>query len=71
MIHELQGNLSVLEAAEYLRLSKSSLDRWRLTGDGPKFAKAGARVIYKRADLDAWLDDRTYRSTSEAGSQKQ
>jgi len=57
-------------AAEYLRLSIPTLERMRLTGNGPSFAKLtpGPRgsVRYRRADLDAWLASRLVRSTSEA-----
>lgn len=61
-------NMSVSEAAEYLRLSKSTLDRLRLTGFGPPYAQGQprGRVIYRRCDLDEWLAQRTFRSTSEA-----
>ena len=56
-------------AAEYLRLSTPTLERLRLTGDGPAFCKLtpGPRgsVRYRRADLDAWLASRLVRSTSE------
>ena len=56
-------------AAEYLRLSTPTLERLRLTGNGPAFAKLtpGPRgsVRYRRADLDAWLASRLVRSTSE------
>ena len=56
-------------AAEYLRLSCPTLERLRLTGNGPAFAKLtpGPRgsVRYRRADLDAWLASRLVRSTSE------
>lgn len=53
-------------AAEYLGLSTSTLAKMRLRGDGPAYAKAGARVVlYDRADIDAWIDGRKRRSTSE------
>ena len=53
------------EAASYIRLSKPTLERLRLTGDGPPYAKLGKAVRYRRADLDAWLESRLIRSTSE------
>ena len=53
------------EAAEYLGLSKPTLERYRLTGDGPPFCKLGKSVRYRRVDLDAWLASRLVRSTSE------
>lgn len=58
--------LDTPEAAAYVRLSKPTLERLRLTGEGPRYAKLGKAVRYLRADLDAWLSSRLIRSTSEA-----
>ena len=56
-------------AAGYLHLSVPTLERLRLTGNGPAFAKLtpGPRgsVRYRRADLDVWFASRLLRSTSE------
>ncbi|MBN9142266.1 MULTISPECIES: helix-turn-helix transcriptional regulator [unclassified Novosphingobium] len=61
--------LDTAGAAEYLGLSCPTLERFRLTGNGPQFAKLspGPRgpVRYRRADLDAWVASRLIRSTSE------
>ena len=57
------------EAAEYLRLSPRTLERYRVTGEGPNFLKLGRRVFYRRSDLDAWRDARLRRSTSDPGTQ--
>jgi predicted DNA-binding transcriptional regulator AlpA len=56
------------EAARYVALSESSLTKMRLSGgDGPPFVKVGPRAVaYRKADLDAWLETRVRRSTSEA-----
>jgi predicted DNA-binding transcriptional regulator AlpA len=54
------------EAAEYVRLSTSTLAKMRLRGDGPRYAKAGPRiVVYERQHLDDWLTNRLRRSTGE------
>lgn len=54
------------EAASYLRIAPSTLAKMRCYGGGPRFAKAGPRlVIYDRADLDAWLETHICRSTSD------
>lgn len=57
------------EAARILRLSARTLERMRVEGSGPKYLKAGrgtrARVLYRPTDLDAWLESRTFNSTSE------
>ena len=57
--------LRTREAAAYLGLSKPTLERFRTLGGGPKFAKLGAAVRYRKADLDEWLESRLVRSTSE------
>ena len=57
--------LDTPEAASYIRLSKPTMERLRLTGDGPPYAKLGKAVRYRRVDLDAWLESRLTRSTSE------
>jgi predicted DNA-binding transcriptional regulator AlpA len=63
-------NLSVPEAARYTGLSEAFLNRLRSSGGGPRFVKAGARVIYRVADIDAWLAARVRRSTSDMGEAK-
>lgn len=54
------------EAASYCGLSPRTLEKLRLTGDGPPFLKLGRAVVYDRADLDAWLNSRRRTSTSQA-----
>ena len=46
--------LSTRRAAAALGLSPRTLDRYRETGDGPAYHRFGARIVYRRADLDAW-----------------
>jgi excisionase family DNA binding protein len=53
------------KAAVQLGLSKRTLERWRVSGDGPPFAKLGKRVLYRQSDLDDWIASRLCRSTSE------
>lgn len=58
--------LDVREAAIRLGLSKSTLDKMRCSGRGPRFIRATDRAIrYDPADLQAFADDRRRRSTSE------
>ena len=56
--------LTVREAAEHLRISKSTLDKLRVSGGGPAYLKLGARVVYDVADLDAWAARGRRSSTS-------
>ena len=57
--------LSQHEAAVYLRLSERTLERFRVSGEGPRFARLGRRVVYRQSDLDAWVAARVVVSTSE------
>ena len=61
----LSAYLRVPEAAAYLRLSKSTVDKMRTAGTGPRYCKTGRIVVYARSDLDAWLVSRARHSTSE------
>lgn len=45
------------EAAQYLGLARATLAKLRCLGGGPTFRKAGARIVlYRAADLDAWVE---------------
>ena len=56
------------EASGFLRLSERTLERHRIAGTGPKFVRLGRRIVYRRADLEAWADENTFCSTSEVRS---
>lgn len=58
--------LTQREAAIALRLSERTLERSRVAGDGPPFAKLGRRVFYRQSDLNEWIASRVMHSTSEA-----
>ncbi|MDG2571044.1 helix-turn-helix domain-containing protein [Vibrio parahaemolyticus] len=58
--------LSTPEAASYLGLGKSTLDKLRLTGGGPAYSQLGKRVVYDPADLDAWFARHKRTSTSQS-----
>jgi predicted DNA-binding transcriptional regulator AlpA len=58
--------LTVEDAAARLKISKHTLNRWRVTGEGPPFIKYGPRLIrYVESVLDEWARKRTRASTSE------
>lgn len=60
--------LTVDDAAARLKISKHTLNRWRVTGEGPPFIKSGPRLVrYDQAELDAWARDRTRSSTADHG----
>jgi predicted DNA-binding transcriptional regulator AlpA len=60
------GLLRVREAAARLGLSKSTLDKMRCEGRGPRYVKITSKIIgYDPADLDAYAEGRKRQSTSE------
>ncbi|WP_083528433.1 S26 family signal peptidase [Hyphomicrobium sp. CS1BSMeth3] len=48
------ATLTTAEAASLLNVQPDTLRRLRLRGAGPAFARSGPRVLYHRAELDAW-----------------
>ena len=58
--------LGTKEAAAYLGLSHKTLEKLRVTGEGPPYSKAGRRVIYDRRDLERWVSKRKRRFTGES-----
>ena len=58
--------LDTKAAAARVGLSAVTMERYRLTGGGPRFAKLGKAVRYRPADLEAWVEARLVSSTSEA-----
>jgi hypothetical protein len=58
--------LTQQQAADYLGgLSIRTLEKWRVTGEGPPYVKMGRRVLYRLEDLVAWINSRRRTSTSE------
>lgn len=43
------------EAAAYIRSTPGAMAAQRYCGVGPKYFKAGRKVLYDRHDLDAWI----------------
>ena len=47
--------LSTKQAAEYLGLSASTLEKWRLQGKGPAWKRLGAKLVrYPLPELEAF-----------------
>ena len=67
-MQEEQRFLRTREAADYLGLSPRTLDRYRVSGEGPVFHRFGGRVRYSIPDLDEWASSRRRASTSDDGT---
>jgi predicted DNA-binding transcriptional regulator AlpA len=50
--------LKAVEAATYLRVSRSTLSKWRMKGEGPPSHRCGPRLVYYfRDEIDRWLEE--------------
>jgi predicted DNA-binding transcriptional regulator AlpA len=57
MTHDWPDRLRASETARYLRVSRSTLSKWRTGGKGPPYHRCGPRlIIYLRSELDEWLE---------------
>lgn len=52
--------LLTTKAAEYVRLGKPTLERFRTTRVGPPYIKLGGAVRYLKTDLDRWVERNAY-----------
>lgn len=63
--------LTTPEAARLLRVGEQTLRNWRVSGEGPKFAKFGRNIRYRLQDVLGWMDRNIYASTTEAFAAEQ
>jgi hypothetical protein len=61
-------NFDTEQAATYLGISESTLNKWHVAGDGPAFYKMGHRVVYTREHLDTYREKCLRLSTSQKGA---
>lgn len=47
--------LTIDELARYLRTTERAVRRWRERGTCPPAARVGARLLFERSDVDAWV----------------
>lgn len=48
--------MTLPEAAAYLNMTEKALRWQRYTEQGPRAAKIGGRVVFRRSDVDAWIE---------------
>lgn len=58
--------LTTKEAAPPCGVEPHTMENWRLIGKGPKFIRAGRKIVYDPADIERWKASNRYSSTSEA-----
>jgi len=48
--------------SDHLSIPRRTLQRWRVTGEGPPFVRAGARrILYRQEAVQAWAEAREHR----------
>jgi excisionase family DNA binding protein len=56
--------LTITEAALLLRAPVATLRYWRHRGTGPRSFRLGRRVLYRRDDLQAWVEEQLGQSAT-------
>jgi predicted DNA-binding transcriptional regulator AlpA len=60
------------DAARYCGVAKSTFEKLRCSGEGPRFIRRGRSVLYALENLDAWIQSLPrFTSTSEPNSRSQ
>jgi len=73
---ELLGNnmqklIDTKTAAPLIGITSSTLENWRVRGEGPPFHKTPGRtgkVLYDPADIEAWRTQRRFSSTAQSAA---
>ncbi|WP_082949694.1 helix-turn-helix domain-containing protein [Mycobacterium sp. ACS4331] len=56
-MHEQQQLMTLTDLCKELGISESTAYYWRQVGKGPKGARIGKALRYRRSDVEAWLDE--------------
>jgi predicted DNA-binding transcriptional regulator AlpA len=64
--HGLERLLSTKELVSSLGIRNQTARLWRLQGRGPRYLKLSSTAVrYRLSDVQAWLAERTFASTTE------
>lgn len=66
--HDLGDFLTMDDLTEALHVPRGTLYYWRHAGKGPASFKAGRKVLYRRADVQKWIDELERSEGSRTGS---
>jgi len=62
-------HLNQTELARRWRVSPRTLERWRWTGEGPRYMKVVGRVLYRLEDIEAFELAQMRESTAADGAE--
>ena len=57
-----QELLTTAEVAQLLRAPTSTVRYWRHIGYGPASFARGRKIVYRRADVEAWIEEQERRT---------
>lgn len=58
-------HLNQIDLAARWNISHRTLERWRWTGEGPRFVKLGGRVVYRLKDIEDYEREQIRASTTD------
>lgn len=59
------NHLSQIDLARRWAISPRTLERWRWTGEGPRYVKLVGRIVYRLEDVEAFENKRLHESTKQ------
>lgn len=57
-------HLNQIDLAARWNISHRTLERWRWTGEGPRFVKLGGRVVYRLEEVEEYEREQIRASTA-------
>lgn len=63
-------HLNQVDLAIRWNISHRTLERWRWTGEGPRFLKLGGRVVYRLEDVEVFERAQMRKSTANEPAMK-
>ncbi len=56
--------LTTRQVSEMYQIPETTLSKWRSRKIGPRFIKAGRKVLYKQTEIEKFLEDNEKETTS-------
>jgi len=63
-------HLSQIELAARWNISHRTLERWRTSGEGPRFLRLVGRIVYRLEGVEAFEAEQTRSAEAEASAQQ-
>jgi predicted site-specific integrase-resolvase len=63
-------HLNQIELAARWNISHRTLERWRWSGEGPRYIKIGGRVVYRLEDVEEYEKEQIRASTANRSAPK-